>query len=114
MRILFDPLFDLARQFRLLPIFVNTPYEPRLKKDGIALANGDLLRVAEEAGFDVLLTAGDPENCRGGQRCGAGKLYGDRSGNPVIAEARPVWLTNRGAYTTIEVMRRANAPNSVY
>ncbi len=34
MRILFDPLFDLARQFRLLPIFVNTPYEPRLKKDG--------------------------------------------------------------------------------
>jgi hypothetical protein len=78
------------------------------------LANGDLLRIAEEAGFDVLLTAdnnlayqqnlkgrniailassvetgafgsaGDPENCRGGQQCGAGKLSGDRSGRPVI------------------------------
>lgn len=52
MRILFDQGTPAAIRSVLTGHFVRTAHE----QGWSALSNGDLLRVAEEAGFDVLLT----------------------------------------------------------
>lgn len=52
MRILFDQGTPVAIRYALQEHFVRTANE----QGWSALSNGDLLRIAEEAGFEVLLT----------------------------------------------------------
>jgi hypothetical protein len=101
-----EPLYEFACGYK------NIPSRQQERQDGVPLANGDLLRAAEEAGFDVLLTT--DKNMRSQQNFAGRRIAVVVLGNglwpfvkPMLPQVAAAVNTARpGSYTEVEIPSR--------